>query len=99
MMKKNTRYLICILVILGITSGILTPPGQHIVSSVFDSDALREHLLDFVDAWQLTTERNQGEYMDEVYANIDTVKKFSPSQVGFDWIKDNHFACPTPLKR
>jgi len=85
MMKKKTKYLICILVILGITSGIMTPPGQHIAASVFDSDALREHLLDFVDAWQLTTERNQGEYMDEVYANIDAVKKFSPSQAGFDW--------------
>ena len=85
MLKKNTRYLICIFVILGITSGILTPPGQHIAASVYDSEALREHLLDFIDAWQLTTERDQGEYMDEVYANIDAVKEFYPSAVGFDW--------------
>ncbi len=84
-MKKNTKYLVCLMIVFGITSGIMTPPGQLAIAAVFDSDALREHLLDFIDAWQLTTERDQGEYMNEVRAYADTVKKFSPSQAGFNW--------------
>lgn len=75
MMRKNTRYLICLFVVVGITSGIMAPPEQHTIASVFDSDALREHLLDFIDAWQLTTERDQGEYMDIVREEAAAIKK------------------------
>ena len=85
-MKKVTKHLICLMVIIGLTSGIMTPQAQLTSDSVFDSNTLRDRLLDFIDGWQLTTERDQGELMEETIAFGKSVKKvFEYAAVDFDW--------------
>ncbi len=85
-MKKVTKQLICLVVILGLTSGFLVPPTQHAISTVFDSETLQARLLEFVDAWQLTTDRNQGEYMEEAAETGLAIKKaFDFAAVDFDY--------------
>jgi hypothetical protein len=80
-MKRNMKYLVCLMVIFGITFGILVPPAQLAFTTAFDSDNLRERLLEFVDTWQLqlTKESNQGEYMKEVWEHANHIKKHLPS--------------------
>ena len=78
-MKKNTKYLICIMVVFGITSTVMIPPVQVAIASTLDSETLRERLLEFIDAWQLTNDPDQGEYMDEVLEYAADVKKHLPA--------------------
>jgi hypothetical protein len=88
MMKKNMKTLFCVMTIFGITLGMIIPPAQVTFSAVFDSETLRERLLEFVDAWQLhpIDEVNQGEYMEEVWEYANHVKKYLPSSgAPFGW--------------
>lgn len=66
-MNKRTRYIVCFIVVFGMTSMMMTQQVSGPVSSTIDSDRLREHLLDYIDAWQLENSTDQGEFMNLVY--------------------------------
>ena len=65
-MNKRTRYIVCFIVVFGMTSMMMTQQVSGPVSSTIDSDRLREHLLDYIDAWQLENSTDQGEFMNLV---------------------------------
>lgn len=86
-MKKNTKYLICLLVVFGLTTIAFVPPIRVGIASSMDSDALRERLLEFIDVWQLTTERDMSVGMEEARGSGDDSTKhlLSAGDVPFNW--------------
>ncbi|MFW9907849.1 MAG: fibronectin type III domain-containing protein [Candidatus Thorarchaeota archaeon] len=86
-MKKNTKHLICLLIVIGLTSVAFVPPVRLAIASSLDSDTLRARLLEFMDAWQLTTERDLSAGMDEAWELGSDIKKHLPADmaVPYDW--------------
>ncbi|MBN2230200.1 MAG: hypothetical protein JW779_11490, partial [Candidatus Thorarchaeota archaeon] len=86
-MKKNTKYLICLMIVIGLTTIAFVPPVRIAVASALDSDTLRERLLEYIEAWQLTTERDMSEGMEDAYETGLDVKKHLPADmvVPFNW--------------
>ena len=90
-MKKNTKFIICALIVFSLTSIAFVPPVRVVIASSLDSDTLRERLLEFVDMWQLTNDRPQGEYMEDVIEFARDVKKHSTSSMAIDFTYEDTF--------
>ncbi|MHA1907469.1 MAG: hypothetical protein ACW98Y_09265, partial [Candidatus Thorarchaeota archaeon] len=86
-MKKNTKYFICLMIVFSLTSIAFVPPVRVALASSLDSDTLRERLLEFIDAWQLTNDRDLSDGMEEAWEQASDVKKHLPASmvVPFNW--------------
>lgn len=60
-MNTNTRYLVGIIIIVGITSMMMIQQVDAPNFTTIDSETLREHLLDYIDAWQLENATDQSQ--------------------------------------
>ncbi|MHA1930152.1 MAG: hypothetical protein ACTSV2_16395 [Candidatus Thorarchaeota archaeon] len=86
-MKKNIKYLICLIAVFGLTTITFVPPVQIGMASSLDSEEILERLFEFIDAWQLTMEGDQSDGMEEAWNFGDDVTKHIPSaaSVPFNW--------------
>jgi hypothetical protein len=90
-MNKNTRILIGIILIVGITSMMMIQQVDAPSFTTIDSEVLREHLLDYIDAWQLENATDQSQYMNQVIEKGYQLS--SPSDpVPFEWRNTFNFS-------
>ncbi len=86
-MKKNTKYIVCLAIVFGITWMAFMAPLPVSHPSSLDSEEIRARLLEFIDAWQLTTKRDMSVGMAEAWEKGHIKQKFLPADmvVPFDW--------------
>ncbi len=96
-MKKNTKYLLTFLVVIGMTSALASPPVQVAIASVLDSTSVRDKLLEFIDEWTLQYQDNpedQSAAMRAAWELGNDIKKHQPATLGvpFEWRNTFNFS-------